>query len=289
MKKKLMLPDGAVPGIGAAFGVAGAQQLVTSALPSPTPSGMPIVTPVNAHSTEWRTQQCPFAPLRRDTRSGSFSIPTPAALWPNSAASTPMCSPTVPPSSLFAGDRFAWGTSGIAAQVAMPSPGGSDMETPNNVATTTWRRIECPDAPLRQNVPRKMSWDGTPLANPLPRKQSVDGMPFSNPWAAARPSAVGICDLDRFWPSPGATPVNSALNTAFIGTPMSTGGASPSPFGIETPIATVQGEATPSLFGIVSQMQPAKTEFGMDVDSSSSEASSPEGSNVTEWIQRMGA
>eukprot|EP00928_Gymnodinium_smaydae_P047674 TRINITY_DN31829_c0_g1_i1.p1 TRINITY_DN31829_c0_g1~~TRINITY_DN31829_c0_g1_i1.p1 ORF type:complete len:284 (-),score=51.56 TRINITY_DN31829_c0_g1_i1:264-1115(-) len=274
-KAKLMLPDGAVPGAWAAPSVGPAQQ--RTPVPYPAASPQPIVTPIHVHSTEWRTQQCPSAPLRKDTKRGSVSLPTPATLWPSPAASPPVASPPA-----LAGDRFAWATGGAVAHAAMPSPGGSDMQTPNNIHMTTWRRIECPNAPMRHN---------------LARKQSTDLTPFASAWAATTPAGASmrVANLDRFWPSPGATPANSVLNTAFIGTPISAGAASPSFFGMPTPIATMSGEATPSFFGLVSQLPSSKTEPDLDVEMDASSSSSDQGSpspnkaGVPEWLGRLGA
>jgi len=93
-KPKLMLPREAIqakpsPPVPASWG----------SIPAASPTSKPMVTPINAASTSWRTTVCPFAPQPRRTKepgsldptpSGASSTPgmvTPANIWPEPSPS----------------------------------------------------------------------------------------------------------------------------------------------------------------------------------------------------------
>jgi len=77
---------------------------VNTSLPTPTPSpmsrpqtpGIPICTPSNAASTQWRTVTCPRPPSKsyfKEDDASSSGLVTPANLWP-SPNGTPLGTPT---------------------------------------------------------------------------------------------------------------------------------------------------------------------------------------------------
>mmetsp|Transcript_17025 Transcript_17025/g.37502 ORF Transcript_17025/g.37502 Transcript_17025/m.37502 type:complete len:271 (+) Transcript_17025:83-895(+) len=221
--KKLKLPAEAFQGAG-----------VSGAVLS---RGRPVATPSNAASTVWRTQMCPYAPVRKETRA---SLQGDLPSHPTQTASRVL---RAPPTLWLA----------CSAEDVSPSPTPVTF-TPSDAKTTAWRRSVCPFAPIRREVRLSSGSDFTSLPTPTNFGFSpTSTLTGSTPPALAAPHPVRLLPRhfarspetpsSAVWPTGSPTGTPSQLNRALIGTPRSE--AESSPFWVDaTPSALAAGSPT---------------------------------------------
>mmetsp|Transcript_1835 Transcript_1835/g.4513 ORF Transcript_1835/g.4513 Transcript_1835/m.4513 type:complete len:341 (+) Transcript_1835:91-1113(+) len=170
-QRRLMLPEGALQRTSSsctqkpAARQEACQPGQAYASPSPSPSSCSastLVTPINAATTQWRTLRCPCAPGPSEAcllGSGDTPFAAPLTVWPSPTSSPLVGSPS----------PVAFG----ASPTVSPASG---FCTPSDVATTAWRRSECPFAPARrQGKHPAASLEASPLAASSPLASSSPG------------------------------------------------------------------------------------------------------------------
>lgn len=238
------------------------------------------MTPVNLPSTHWRTVATPSAPLRHDARNMHL-----------------LASPAGSPMSV----------------TAVPSPPKFEDATPVGVPTTSWRRVICPNAPVRRET-RLASASSTPcdysplnvsgpfpptpanlwpsaFASDSPMNGSYASSPMSSGLMAPQPVRyIRALSLDS---SPTSSLGGSPLNTAFIASSMSIDGwrsSTTSQGDASIEVSPFFVDATP--IAKVNEAGPKMTFFpynGKDQQKIAEDPRRPLGPSNTDWVRKLGA
>jgi len=192
------LPAGALQGGRATFAVPplASPSASSMALParmpaySPTALGHPIVTPVNAASTQWRTVTCPNPPQKRgfgrtrtlsaDATPGSSGLRTPANLWPTPEGATLGAAPR----SFSMGQRGRTTSSSSSAEDAASQGGSVSAGSHPGVALSPIHASRARSASPASGSPLAMETPSPGLKHPAGSLQRLE-TPAKEPMAAA--------------------------------------------------------------------------------------------------------
>lgn len=215
-------------------------RLIPSPITTTPKTPMGLCTPMDVATTSWRTQVCPFAPVRPGVNSYGAATPSsvssmssgihaPTNLWPS-----PMPSPvgTMPP--LWVGEApcstfSAPGTPASSARPMNLDVVGCDsrvsVSTPTDAGTTSWRRRVCPGAPLRPPPQRNVLWRSNSMSS-TPRSPTDANTPVRPlRLLSRRPSSISGSSSGAHTPTSSTRSI--PMNTAGSVTPRRVGALSP--------------------------------------------------------------